>query len=149
MQTTACSRYACCIIVRFSPAKVSALTLATAARDVAGKLVGIASLGMPDAAAAELLTELTAAFPSTSATGAAQKGGNAMPLKFEGQDGSMAAAGYLLAQAATGVRRQLPGSLPEYAHSVTSLLDICSWHTLRHAPCAAIARFCSIMQAYS
>ena len=70
---------------------------------MAGKLVGIASLDMPGATAAELLTELTAAIPSTSATGAtAQKGGSAVPLKFEGQDGSMAAAGYLLAQAATG-----------------------------------------------
>ena len=82
------------------------LTLATAARDVAGKLIGIASLGMPGAAAAALLSELTAELPSTAATGANPKGGNAVPVKFEGQDGSLAAAGYLLAQAATGVRRQ-------------------------------------------
>ncbi len=86
------------------------LTLIPAARDVAGKLIGIASLGLSGAAAAELLTELTAAFPSTSAAGSTQKGGSAVPLKFEGQDGSLAAAGYLLAQGATGVRRYRPSS---------------------------------------
>ena len=70
---------------------------------MAGKLVGIASLGMSGASATQLLGEVTTAFPSAAAVpGAPQKGSNTMPVKFEGQDGAMAAAGYLLAQAATG-----------------------------------------------
>ena len=97
-----------------SPSRTCTLRFgAIAARDVAGKLVGIASSDMPGTGAAELLTELASAFPSASATGAAQKGGSAVPLKFEGQDGSMAAAGYLLAQAATGVSRHLPFNHPK------------------------------------
>ena len=70
---------------------------------MAGKLIGIASLGVSDSASADLLTELVASFPSPKPpAGAAVQKSSAVPVKFEGQDGSMAAAGYVLAQAATG-----------------------------------------------
>ena len=79
-----------------------------AARDVAGKLIGIASLGVSGSAAADLLHTLVAAFPSPKpVAGAAQKG-TTVPVKFEGQDGSMAAAGYVLAQTATGADCEKP-----------------------------------------
>ncbi len=73
-----------------------------AARDVAGKLIGIALLGVSGSAAADLLGTLVAAFPSAKPPASAVLKGSAVPVKFEGQDGSMAAAGYVLAQASTG-----------------------------------------------
>ena len=83
-----------------------------AARDAAAKLVGLTSGGLPAATVAALLLELIAAFPGQTRT---QKG--IAPVRFEEQDGSIAAAGYTLA-------RCLSGGAPTFRHVVHACLDL-------------------------
>ena len=68
-----------------------------AARDAAAKLIGLTSGDLSSEAVANLLLELISSFPGQTRS---QKG--LVPVRFEEQDGSIAAAGYTLAQCLSG-----------------------------------------------
>ena len=68
-----------------------------AARDIAAKLVGLTAGGLPAEEVAALLDALVSAFPGREAS---HEG--AAPVRFEEQDGSIAATGYVTAECLSG-----------------------------------------------
>ena len=72
----------------------------TAARALAGQLMGIVAYALAEPQALQLLTELEAA--AVAADGKAQN------QKFEQQQGNLRALGYVLAQSCTGASSLLP-----------------------------------------
>jgi len=86
-----------------------------AARSIAGKLLGMVVLGVETCQVVEMLTQLCTSF-------AAENGG--VSHKFEERSGSLTAAGYVLAQCATGASGfPLPRRTTEFRQS--SLPELC------------------------
>ncbi len=83
---------------------MSLLAAGAAARELAAQLVGIAAAELDGAAAAALLAELCGTFapPGAGPDGDAGARTHKHRARYEDVDGSLAAAGYVLAQCAAG-----------------------------------------------